>query len=125
VLLAAGDFDEAVKTLKVANRVAERDTQGGMGFAGIFGSMVAELMIRAGRLDEAMKMATGKDGKFDPGYVTMFTAYTERDDIKKAKELIWPDISPAARSRFYSNVAMAVIDKLEKKKTSQKNRQPK
>ena len=118
VLLDAGDLDGAFDTLKIAQRVAARDARSGMGFAEASGPMIAELMIRAGRLDEAMKMATGKNGKFEPRYVTMFAPCMQRGEIEKAKELMGPDTTPAVRSKFYSVAAMAIMEKIGVMKTS-------
>ena len=127
LLVAAGDLDEAVKTIRVADHAAEEESRGGLGIVKAMGrSTIVGMMAQTGRLDEAVKMATGKDGKIDPKCVTVLAmGYAEQGDMKKANELMGSQASPSTASRLYLAAAAAMMEKLNKKKTPKKNGQPK
>ena len=118
--IRAGGMDAAVKSIKLAQSSSRKDAKkhspmlGGKGIFEAMGGSTAlvALLIKAGKIDEATKMVTGKDGTIDPRALTLLAlAHGASGKGKSLEELMAGKRGPEIEYNVYLHAAMGAAKK--------------
>jgi len=115
--ITAGDTDEGVKTVKLAYKCGQK-TIFGMFDSGFLEPLIIKLLVAADRPDEAMKIATNKDGTINPEAIPwLLQAYASAGNMEKVNELLESFGKQTNQSRLYISIATGLLEYTKQAKT--------
>ncbi|MHC4716192.1 MAG: hypothetical protein ACYS5V_04425, partial [Planctomycetota bacterium] len=128
LLTQAGDREAAARAARLAKGASDEEAREGLGMFEVMGGnkALAGVLIEAGKLDEALKVATGSDGRVDPGVLpALVEAYASRGNSKMVQRLMPQTGSPEVKYQLCLAAARGACERAEAAKKEKDNPTPK